>query len=80
MSQSLKSPRYKSLAHFATKYEELRMPVGMNKAQKSGHISGRLKKLGKAATRSKNSLPKLPNSYRRVIPRLGTIKNLRLNK
>lgn len=68
--------RYKTLAEFATKYEELRMPVGMSRAQKAGHISGRLKKLGKAARRAKNNLPKIPNSYRKFIPRLGNIKNL----
>ena len=68
--------RYKSLAHFATKYEELQMPTGMNGAQKTGHIRGRLKKLGKAAKRIKNHIPKLPTSYRKFIPRLGNIKNL----
>lgn len=71
-------PSYKSLAEFATKYEELRMPVGMNKAQKTGHITGRLKKLGKTAKRIKNHIPKLPSSYRRFIPRLGNIKNLKM--
>jgi len=67
---------YNSLIEFATKYAELQMPTGMTKLQKTGHIRGRLRKLGKAATRAKNTLPKIPNSYRRVIPRLGTLKHL----